>query len=213
MWFMLALFEHSKDFFLRFIKSLEHRNWITSLDFLSDLLLTGHLALTVHRVLWMPSSVARFSQYFLREVLFPEDSHKERKRKNFSAIGWTWQGCQLSPTECEIHQNGLDPPLLLFASCTCRELQNRDCSILSETFFLFPVNENTVLSRSVNYWLCTYSLPIWASTFLKELLILQLWQHFFVSDFICDTDIVWCLTGERKLCTRNVLFVYKYSHF
>lgn len=58
---------------------------------------------------------------------------KKTEKKNFSAVVWTWQGCQLSTTECEMHQNGLDPPLLLFASCTCIESQNMgDYNILFE---------------------------------------------------------------------------------
>lgn len=166
---MLALFESSKKIFLVFHKT----SWTQKLNYqhllVFDLLVFGHLALAVHGVLWMPSSATLLSQCFLREVLFPEDSHKERERKNFSAIGWTWQGCQLSPTECEIHQNGLDPPLLLFASCACRESQNiGDCSILFEKIYItmFPMNENAQLSLvllSIAGYICP--LAIWANKY------------------------------------------------
>lgn len=81
------------------------------------------LAAAVNKVL-MSSSAILLSQCFLVEVPFFQGFLQRQRKKNFfflSASGWTWQGCQLSTTDCEMHRDGLDPSHLLFSSRTRRQ--------------------------------------------------------------------------------------------
>lgn len=78
--FMPALFECSQDFcfiylYLFIFLAFHKTSWTKKLNYqpllVFDLLFIGHLALTMHHMLWMPSSASLLSQCFVREVLFP----------------------------------------------------------------------------------------------------------------------------------------------
>lgn len=147
---MPALYERSHDLFFSFHKT----SWAQKLNYQPllcfDLLLIGHLALTAYLMLWMPSSATLLSRCFLRKVLFPEDSHRERERKVFcywlnmtglpNLTHWVW-----------------DTPKWLRSphSCSLPLVHAENCKIWGTAVFDFEKNKTMFLMKDKSLHLIT----------------------------------------------------------